>query len=167
MVKELLSFDFWISRHFVPIFRNILVHFKILYLLKQFRFAKNFFTFGPYHGTLFQNYLFLFAITWNLLNFAVNLVTSFSRQRQLKSKNKKHRIFWNSKFYDHVKLELKQIKNAKVVPRMHFFASYGPTAFDSMLKWKAMFTIFCPTIKRTFCHLKVYSNYKLNSRLCY
>ena len=33
-----------------------------------------------------------FAITWNL-NLAVNLVTSFSRQKLLKSKNKNYRIF--------------------------------------------------------------------------
>lgn len=38
------------------------------------------------------------------------------------------------KLYDHVKFELKKIKNVEVVPRMHFFASYGPNAFDSMLK---------------------------------
>ena len=39
-----------------------------------------------------------FAITWNL-NLAVNLVTSFSRQKLLKSKNKNYGIFWNTNFY--------------------------------------------------------------------
>ena len=53
-----------------------------------------------------------YAISSNL-NFAVNLVTSFSRQKPLKSKNKKHRIFWNTKFY-HPKSKLKQIKSTKV-----------------------------------------------------
>ena len=55
------------------------------------------------------------AIAWNLY-FAVNLVTPISRQKTLKSKNKKHRIFWNRKFYHRAKFDLKWIKNAKVVP---------------------------------------------------
>jgi len=53
-----------------------------------------------------------FAISSNF-NFAVNLVTPFSRQKTLKSKNKKHRIFLNTKpFYHPAKFELKRIKNA-------------------------------------------------------
>ena len=40
--------------------------------------------------------------------------------KPLKSKNKKHAIFWNTKFYHPAKFELKRIKNAKVVPMMHF-----------------------------------------------
>ena len=62
-----------------------------------------------------------FAIPWNF-NFAVNLVTSFSRQKPLKSKNKKHRIFWNTEFYHPAKFELKRIKNAKVVTTLQLFA---------------------------------------------
>ena len=54
-----------------------------------------------------------YAISSNL-NFAVNLVTSFSRQKPLKSKNKKRRIFWNTKFYHPAKSKLKQIKSTKV-----------------------------------------------------
>ena len=62
-----------------------------------------------------------FAIPWNF-NFAVNLVTSFSRQKPLKSKNKKHRIFWNTEFYHPAKFELKRIKNAKIVTTLQLFA---------------------------------------------
>jgi len=54
-------------------------------------------------------------------------VTPFSRQKTLKSKNKKHRIFWNTKFYHPAKFELKRIKNAKVVPTSQYFASHTPT----------------------------------------
>ena len=39
-------------------------------------------------------------------------MTSFLRQKPLKSKNKKHTIFWNTKFYHPAKFELKRIKNA-------------------------------------------------------
>ena len=56
-----------------------------------------------------------FAITWNL-NFAVNLLTSFSRQKPLKSKSKKDTIFWNTKFYHPTKFEFKRIKYENVVP---------------------------------------------------
>ena len=56
-----------------------------------------------------------FAITWNL-NFAVNLLTSFTRQKPLKSKNKKDTIFWNTKFYHPTKFEFKRIKYENVVP---------------------------------------------------
>ena len=45
-------------------------------------------------------------------------MTSFSRQNPLKSKIRKHRIFWNTEFYHPAKFELKRIKNAKVVPSM-------------------------------------------------
>ena len=49
-------------------------------------------------------------------------MTSFSRQKPLKTKNKKHRIFWNTEFYHPAKVELKRIKNAKVVPSLQLFA---------------------------------------------
>ena len=41
-------------------------------------------------------------------------MTPFSRQKALKSKNKKHSIFWNTNFYHPVKVELKRIKNANL-----------------------------------------------------
>ena len=48
-------------------------------------------------------------------------MTSFSHQKPLKSKNKKHRIFWNTEFYHPAKFELKRIKNAKVVTTLQLF----------------------------------------------
>ena len=71
----------------------------------------------------FLKLLICFAMSW----IAVNLVTSFSRQKALKSKNKKHRIFWNTKFYHLAKFELKRIKNAKVVATSQYFSSHTPT----------------------------------------
>ena len=35
-------------------------------------------------------------------------------------------FFWNTEFYHPAKFELKRIKNSKVVPRLQFFASFGP-----------------------------------------
>ena len=42
--------------------------------------------------------IILFYITSLTLKFAVNHVKSFSRQKSLRSKNKKHTIVWNTKF---------------------------------------------------------------------
>ena len=53
-------------------------------------------------------------------------MTSISHQKPLKSKNKKHRIFCNTKFYHPAKFELKRIKNAKVVPRLQPLRPIGP-----------------------------------------
>ena len=88
-----------------------------------------------------------FAIPWNF-NFAVNLVTSFSRQKPLKSKNKKHRIFWNTDFYHPAKFELKRIKNAKVVPTCcvmtwmiaHFILGIQNDATVNLLHAECMYT---------------------------
>ena len=43
--------------------------------------------------------IILFYITSLTLKFAVNHVKSFSRQKPLRSKNKKHTIVWNTKFW--------------------------------------------------------------------
>ena len=58
-------------------------------------------------------------------------MTSFFHEKPLKSKNKKHRIFWNTEFYDPAKFQLKQMKSAKVVSRLQIFASYGPTVEET------------------------------------
>ena len=62
-------------------------HFKMVYFLKQLSFFKSVFHICFYLVTHFERH----AISWNL-NLAVNLVTSFSHQKQLKSKNNKHAI---------------------------------------------------------------------------
>ena len=82
---------------------------------------KNFFSHLFLSRHVLSKLFICFAIPRNF-NFAVNLVTSFSRQKPLKSKNKKHRIFWNTEFYHPAKFELKRIKNAKVVTTLQLFA---------------------------------------------
>ena len=84
----------------------------MLYLLKQLSFSKILFTFLSITSRSFK-ITYLFAVAWNLY-FAVNLVTSFSRQKTLKSKNKKPRIFWTTKFYHPAKFELKRRKIRKI-----------------------------------------------------
>ena len=139
LAKELLSLDFWISRHFVTILRN----------KSTFQNATS-----PKSNWVFQiffSHLFLSryplsklpiceAISWNL-NLAVNLVTqermscvkSFCRQKPLKSKNKKHTIVWNTRFCHSANFELKQIKTAKVVSKWPLLASFLPTVSSLIL----------------------------------
>jgi len=124
LVKGLLSFDFWISRLFVTIFRNITTFQDAISPKAMELFQKKFSQLFPSRQAL-SKFFICFAITWNL-NFAVNLLTLFSRQKPLKSENKKHRIFWNTEFYHSAKIDLKRIKNAKVVSRLQLFASNGP-----------------------------------------
>ena len=76
-----------------------------------------------------------FAITWNL-NFAVNLLTSFSRQKPLKSKNKKHTIFWNTKFYHPTKFEFKRIKYENVVPAVTQQQFRSKDTISHVVAWK-------------------------------
>ena len=120
LVRELLSFDFWISRHFVTTFRNIRT-FQDAISLKSIELCQNFFHINLFlsHNVLSKLFIFV-ATSWDF-NFTVNLVTSFSRQKPLKSK-KNHRIFWNTEFYHPTKFELKRIKDAKVVPSLQLFA---------------------------------------------
>ena len=67
---------------------------------------------------------FCFAIPWNF-NFAFNLVTSFSRQKPLRSKNKKHRIFWNTEFYHPAKFELCSCKENTAKCKEAFQGKFG------------------------------------------
>ena len=93
---------------------------------KAIELFQKFFYICFYHVTLFQDYYFIcFAWTWKI-DFAVNLVTSFSCQKPLKSKNKKHGIFWNTEFYHPAKFELKRRKNGKVIPRMRILHPICP-----------------------------------------
>ena len=112
---------------------NVLMFLKIVTKWREIRKLKlnnsltnwAFFTFYSIRSCFFK--LFdCFALSWNL-NSAVNLVTAFSRQKPLKWKNKKQRIFWNTKFYHPAKFELKRKKSAKVVPSgCSFWRPMGP-----------------------------------------
>ena len=103
----------------------------MLYLLKKLSFSKNFFTFVS-ATSCSSKIFYMFAVTRNL-NFAVNQSDVIFPPKQLKLKNKKHRIFCKTTFHHPTKFELKRIKNAKVVQRMHFFVSYMPTVFKKIV----------------------------------
>ena len=124
MVKKLWSFDFWIFRHFVAIFRNISAFQNAISFKAVERFKKFFPNLILSRHTL-SKLLFGYTINWNL-TFSVNLVTSFSRQKPLKLKNKNHTIVWNTKFYHPANIELKRSKTAKVLPRVPLQAFFWP-----------------------------------------
>ena len=90
----------------------------MLYLLKQLSFSKNFVTFVSITSSSFK-IIYLFCRNLKF-KFCCQSCDVISRQKPLKSQNKKHSIFCNTKFYHPAKFELKRIKNAKLVPRMHF-----------------------------------------------
>ena len=109
LVKELLSFDFRISHHFVTIFRNI----------STFQDA-----ISPNATELFQKFspLFLSRHTLKIIYlFCHNLNFKFCCQscdvifplKTVKIEKQKHTIFWNTKFYHPAKFELKRIKKCK------------------------------------------------------
>ena len=93
----------------------------------NWNFQKKNFTFYSI-ASCFLKIIYLFChISWNF-NCAVNLETSFSRQKTLKSKNKKHRSFWNTKFYHPAEFKLKKIKNVKVFLPRNILCPIGTTA---------------------------------------
>ena len=69
-----------------------------------------------------------YGISWNLY-FAVNLMTSFLRQKPLKSKIQKHTIVGNAKFYYRAKSQLKRLKIKKLVWKRPLFDDSWPGVF--------------------------------------
>ena len=111
LVKKLLSFDFWISPHFVTIFRNTSTFLRQLHEL-----FKNFFHICFYNVMLYNKYLsvrslievsILLSIMWH--HFLAKNCWNWKTK-------KKHMIVWSTKFYHSVNFGLKQIKTVKVVP---------------------------------------------------
>ena len=101
--------------------------------LTNWAFQKNF-SHSILSRRAFLKLFICFTVSWNF-NFAVNLVTSFSHQKTLKSKNKKHRIVWNTKFYHPAKFELKRIKIlCKSSSYLAIFCV--PYAHHVLLRWK-------------------------------
>ena len=72
-----------------------------------------------------SNLLTCYGISWNLY-FAVNLMTSFSRQKPLKSKIQKHTIVGKTKFYYRAKSQLKPLKIEKLVWKRSLFDDSWP-----------------------------------------
>ena len=85
-----------------------------------------------------------YGISWNLY-FAVNLMTSFSRQKPLKSKIQKHTIVGKTKFYYRAKSQLKRLKIEKLVWKRSLFDDSWPGVFlFSIFNMKKLFWIVSP-----------------------
>ena len=69
--------------------------------------------------------LLCYAISQKLF-FAVNLMTSFSHQKRLKSKIQKQMIVGKAKFYYRAKFQLKQLKIEKLVWNRSLFDDSWP-----------------------------------------
>ena len=82
--------------HFGTIFRNLTI-FRMSYLRNQIRFSETFWHLSSSLSSL-SNMLTCCGISWKLI-FTVSLMTSFSRQKPLKSKIQKNTIVGNTKFY--------------------------------------------------------------------
>ena len=86
------------------------------------------------------------VIRWKQ-NFDVICMTSFSRQKPLKSKNKNHTIVCNSEVCYVAKFELHWIKNTKVIPRVPLQASCWPGVYNRL----QIFAI-STALRRLFCY---------------
>ena len=88
MVTKLLSFEFRIFRHFVTIFRNLVI-LRMSYLRNKMRFSKTFSYLRSSLSILTKKIAYLSAEDETELFFTVSLMTSFSRQKPSTSKNPK------------------------------------------------------------------------------
>ena len=123
MVEKLLSCEFRIFRHFVTIFRNLVI-FRMSYLLNQMRFSKIFFTFK-----FFSEYSFKIAnLLWHKLKliFCSQSYDVIFAPKPLKSKIQKHTIVGKTKFYYRAKSQLKQLKIEKLVWKRSLFDDSWP-----------------------------------------
>ena len=121
LLKKLLSFDFWISCHFVAIFRNIST-FQNAITAKAIELFKELYHICFYLVMLFKHYLFVTSIVKPKILLSIIWRHFAQCQKPLKSKNKKHTVVWSTKFYHPVNFGLKRIKTVKVVPRVQFQA---------------------------------------------
>ena len=112
LVTELLSFKFWISRHFNTTFRNKGKIHNALYPQPTDVLEKKTHLFMSCHG-LSKSSTF-YAIIWKL-NFGVNLVTSLTRQKRWNSIFSNHENMKSSKFCNPAKFQLKQIRTVRTV----------------------------------------------------
>ena len=102
--------------------------------------------------------LIFLGISSNVI-FAVNPVTSFSRQKPLKSKNQNHTNFRNSKFYHPANFEIKRIKTHKVFWNMAHLGAIIAKRVKAAHKLSILYVNFL----KTFAGLKVQSIYGLTS----
>ena len=88
-------------------------------------------------GKFFKNYLLLTSLIELLILLSI-IWRHFPVKKPLKSKNEKHTIVPNTKFYHPVRFELKRIKTVKVIPRLQFQADPACVA-DISVNFKIFF----------------------------
>ena len=110
MVEKWLSSEFRIFRHFVTIFRNLVI-FRMSYLLNQMRFSKTFFTFK-----FFSEYSFKLAnLLWHKLKliFCCQSYDVIFAPKTVKIKNPKTYDCWENKVLLSCKVSAQTVKNWK------------------------------------------------------
>ena len=118
MVEKLLSCEFRIFRHFVTIFRNLVI-FGMSYLLNQMRFWKTFFTFK-----FFSEYSFkLGNLLWHKLKliFCCQSYDVILAPKNVKIKNSKSYDCWECKVLLSYKVSAQTVKNWKSRLKMFTF----------------------------------------------
>ena len=118
MVEKLLSCEFRIFRHFVTIFRNLMI-FKMSYLFNQVRVSKNFFTFK-----FFSEYSFKIAnLLWHKLKliFCCQSYDVIFAPKTVKIKNPKTYNCWEYKVLLPCKVSAETVKNWKSGLKMFTF----------------------------------------------
>ena len=118
MVEKLLSCEFRIFRHFVTIFRNLMI-FKMSYLFNQVRVSKIFFTFK-----FFSEYSFKIAnLLWHKLKliFCCQSYDVIFAPKTVKIKNPKTYDCWEYKVLLPCKVSAQTVKNWK--SRLKMFTS--------------------------------------------
>ena len=97
-----------------------------------------------------------YGISWNLY-FAVNLMKSFSCQKPLKSKIKKHTYVGKTKFYYRAKSQLKRLKIKKLVwKRSLFYDSWLGVIVRCGPSWQpnCYAKLYYSIVLRVFWHLR-------------
>ena len=127
MVKKLLSFEFRIFRHFVTIFRNLVI-LRMSYLRNKMRFSKTFFAF-----TFFFEYSYkkkIANLSWQKMKLSYFLLPVLWRHFRAKTRQhqkiQKHTTVWNRKFYYHAKIQLKRLTIENLVERDDFLMTADP-----------------------------------------
>ena len=113
-----MSCEFRIFRHFVTIFRNLVI-FRMSYLLNQMRFSKTFFTFK-----FFSEYSFKLAnLLWHKLKliFCCQSYDVIFAPKTVKIKNPKTYDCWEYKVLLQCKVSAQTVKNWKSRLKMFTF----------------------------------------------
>ena len=130
MVEKLLSCEFCIFRHFVTIFRNLMI-FKMSHFFNQVMVSKNFFTFK-----FFSEYSFkIVNLLWHKLKliFCCQSYDVIFAQKTVKIKNLKTFDCWEYKVLLPCKVSAQTVKNWK--SRLKMFTFWWQLTRSALPKW--------------------------------